>query len=174
MDTFLLRVFQSNVLEQCKFIIFSYTTLNNSLTRNQNDAAFYSIQNLLTSSANISKILWGQKGKRLEERKLLRDSIGILDSSPLREVNMRNHFEHIDERIDRWWLESKRKIYIDSNIMSISKIHGYEDVELFKTFDPITFDVIFWGEKFNIRSIVKEVQLILPVVEAESRKPPWD
>jgi hypothetical protein len=105
MDTFHLRVFQIQVLDQCQFLLLSANEVNQGLTQSDTNRVFYGIQNLLNAGANISKILWGQGGKRSEQRKRLRDSIGISDESPLREVTMRNHFEHMDERIDRWWSE---------------------------------------------------------------------
>ena len=30
-------------------------------------------------------------------------------------TRMRNNFEHIDERIERWWVESPEHVYVHSN-----------------------------------------------------------
>ena len=87
---------------------------------------------------------------------------------------MRNHFEHFDERLDKWWLKSKRHNYADLNIGPKGhSIAGLETVELFRLFDPTTTDIIFWGEEFNVGDIAREVRRILPIVMEEAGKPHW-
>lgn len=115
MDSMLLRVFQGQLLYQCEFMLLAAKEANKTMKqRSDPDVGaletttriFYSIQNLLNAAANISKALWGQGGRLEAKRKPLRDSIGITDSSPFREVAMRNNFEHFDERLDDWWGKS--------------------------------------------------------------------
>src|SRR5271154_1382263 len=106
MELMLLRVFQKQVLLQCQFLMQASADINTAINatikeRGNNHAVFYALQNFLNAAADISKALWGQRGKLASERKDLRDSIGIADDSPLTEVNMRNNFEHFDERLDR-------------------------------------------------------------------------
>jgi hypothetical protein len=103
MDIMLLRLFQSQVEFQCRVAISAAVDLNAGLAKLDHTKVFGAIQNLLNAAANISKACWGTKGKLSVEREPLRDSIGVTDASPLQEVNMRNNFEHFDERLDRWW-----------------------------------------------------------------------
>jgi|SRR5215469_372290 len=175
METFHLRVFQGHVLDQCRFLLAAANEINAGLASRNTDQILYAIQNLLNAAANISKMLWGQKGKLASQRARLRDSIGIADDSPLRNVTMRNDFEHMDERIDKWWAESKAHNHADRIIgPKDSTIVGIEPTDMFRMFDPQTTDVIFWGEEFNIRALVTEVQRILPLLQAEAKKPHWD
>jgi len=175
MDTFHLRIFQHQVLDQCHFLLASANEVNQGLAQHDNNRVFYGIQNLLSAGANISKMLWGQGGKRSEQRKRLRDSIGISDNSPLREVTMRNHFEHMDERIDRWWSESQRHNHADKNIGPKDRtIVGLDTIDMFRLFDPQTTEIVFWGQEFNLQALVNEVQTILPLLQAEASKPHWD
>ena len=173
MDVMLLRSFQRQVELQCAFIIKADEELKSAIEQRNVHNIFYSIQNLLNAGANISKALWGQKGRNHEQRKLLRESIGILDSSSLKEVSMRNNFEHIDERLDRWWSESKDHNYTDMNIGPKDMISGVDQFDMFRHYDPKTTDLTFWGESFNINSIVSEVKLIFPKVRCEANKPHW-
>src|SRR5450631_2177877 len=99
MERMHLRTFQSQVALQCSFLLLAAEDLNRGLKQRNISYVFYALQNLLNAGANISKALWGQGGKLAIERKPLRDSIGVDDTSPLREVTMRNNFEHFDERI---------------------------------------------------------------------------
>jgi hypothetical protein len=175
MDTFLLRNFQRQVVLQCKFMLTAAQELNKALEeRGNTEHVFYALQNLLNAGANISKALWGARGKLAKERKPLRDSIGIADDSPLREVNMRNNFEHFDERLDRWWAQSERHNFIDMSIGPPSMIMGADDLDRFRMFDPVTTNMMFWGEEFNIQSIVNEVVRIFPKLQQEAEKPHYD
>lgn len=174
MDTFHLRIFQRHVRDQCRFLVAAAHDLNAGLAAHDTDRVLCSIQNLLNAGANVSKMLWGSKGKKAQERKRLRDSIGVSDDSPLREVTMRNHFEHMDERIDRWWAESPTHNHADAIIGPRNTIAGLEPIETFRWFDPMTKEVIFWGEGFNVQALVSEAEGLLPKLQEEADKPHWD
>lgn len=116
MNLALLRLFQRQVLSQCKFILVSAEQVNAGLKHNDVMYIFCGLQNLLNATANISKELWESGGKKSKERESLRKSIGVSDESPLRDVAMRNNFEHFDERLDRWWADSLRHNYGDMNV----------------------------------------------------------
>src|SRR5260221_13812861 len=88
MDLMLLRVFQHQLDLQCKFLLLAAQEVDQGVQQKNVERIFYGLQNLLNAGANISKALWGQGGKLAEERKPLRDSIGIGDDSPLSQVTM--------------------------------------------------------------------------------------
>lgn len=176
MEIFQLRVFQRQILDQCQFLMFAAEEVNAGIKTRNTDRIFYAIQNLLNAGANISKMCWGSKKSKMSDaRKPLRDSIGIADSSPLRNVTMRNNFEHMDERIDRWWAESKRHNIADRNIGPKDRtIVGMEPTDMFRLFDPQTAIVTFWGEEFNIQALATEAERLLPRLREEADKPHWD
>src|SRR5688572_3342541 len=68
MDTFVLRIFQQQLLSQCRYLIFAAADANEGLKQHDAERIFYAIQNLLNAGANISKTLWGQGGKRDDDR----------------------------------------------------------------------------------------------------------
>jgi hypothetical protein len=175
MDLQLLRTFQKQVLVQCEFMRFAAYDLNESLKIRNAKRTFYSLQNFLNATANVSKALWGQRGSRLEERKALRESIGVTDDSPLRLVALRNHFEHFDERLETWWRDSTTHNYIDFNLLPKTAIYNPDltDIDWFRNFDPSTTDVYFWGEEFNVQQLINEVQRILPKLTEEANKHDW-
>jgi hypothetical protein len=137
---------------------------------------FYALQNLLNAAANIAKALWGGGGSRAQRRQRLRDSIGVGDESPLKQVIMRSNFEHIDERLDRWWTQSPNHAHSDLIIAPKSMI-GLGDghpINSFRTFDPVTWTAFFWGDEFNVIAVVEEVRRIIPPLQQEAQKPHWD
>lgn len=174
MDLMLLRTFQRQVELQCQFLLTSANDINAGLQSQNVQQTFYGIQNLLNAAANVSKALYGSGGKKTVDRKPLRDSIGVDDNSSFREVAMRNNFEHLDERLDRWWSDSKSHNICDMNIASRQSISGIDSLGWFRNFDPQTTDVTFWSEDFNIQNIVNEAQRILPKLQEEADKPHWE
>jgi hypothetical protein len=112
-DVALLRVFQRQVYLQLQALMVAVHDFNGAMTTGDTRHAWIAIQNILTAAANVSKALWGSKGKRAVERVPLRASLQIEDTSPLRDVVMRNHFEHYDERLDTWWDESNAHNHFD-------------------------------------------------------------
>src|SRR5215813_10323845 len=105
MELMLLRSFQRQILLQCKFVMQAAGEMNRGMDTQNVTYIFYAAQNLLNAAANISKALWGSGGEKAAARKPIRDSVGIGDDSPLRDVVMRNNYEHFDERLEKWWDE---------------------------------------------------------------------
>ena len=83
---------------------------------------------------------------------------------------MRNNFDHFDERLDRWWQESKHHVYLDLNLMRKAGTSGVDEIDRFRAFDATTTDLTFWGQEFNIQRLVDEVRKIAPRLE-EAYKP---
>ena len=171
MEVGLLREFQRQVELQCEFMMLAEKEIDEAISSKQTVRACYGMQNLLNAAANISKALWGSEGSLAAERKALRDSIGVSDASPLNDVNMRTNFERIDERLDRWWGESTRHNHIDRNIGPTDFLKGFDKIDIFRSFDPVTGEIVFWGESFNLKTLMAEVVQILPAVHVEGDKP---
>src|ERR1043166_7402120 len=115
MDLMLLRVFQSQIDLQCRCALKAADDLDAALAINDVAAAFCAIQPLLSAAANISKALWGERKTKnaLAARQPRRDSLNIRDDSPLYPLKMRNSYDHFDERLDKWWKQSKNHNIID-------------------------------------------------------------
>jgi len=167
MNNRLLKIFTSQLKLQCKFMIRADIDVKLALQNNDVEGVFYGLQNLLNASANISKALWGQGGQLGSQRKPLREVLLVTENSPLSQVKMRNNFEHFDERIDRWWLTSKNMNFVDSNVMPENAISGIETGDIFRNYDPETTELVFWGQKINIASLVKEAERILSDIDAQ-------
>jgi hypothetical protein len=172
MEERLLRIFQQQVELQCLALLRATDELHTLMTLHAKikdpdygtPPEFCALQNMLNAAANLSKALWGSGGKRAEQRKALRDSLGVDDSSPLREVDMRNNFEHFDERIDDWWQTSRDRNYVDRNI-GIA-LPAVDDIDIFRNFIPQTAQLVFWGQSFDLKAIVDEAKRLYPLAAA--------
>ena len=174
METMLLRIFQQQVLLQCEFFFIAAQALDASIGKPGN-VPWFAIEGMLNATANISKALWGQGGSKGAERKPLRESIGIADNSRLAPTDMRNHFEHFDERLTKWWNQSTRRNFIDLNFGDVHRaIQGIDEHDFLRNYNPQTGDVLFMAETFNLVEIRNEIQGFLPKLKEEASKPHWD
>jgi hypothetical protein len=135
--------------------------------------AWFALQNILVAAANLSKLLWGSSGKREQEREALRESIDVDNTSPLKSLDIRNDFEHFDERIEDWYVRQGQSIYIGRNIGGGILNENEGDGRRFGEYDPSTGMVVFWTNSARLPDIIGEVRRILPLVEAEAAKDPW-
>ena len=184
----LLRIYQQQVAYSGKAVLLGFQDIQVVLKEIESgswpvntDRLWYGVQNLIVGAGNLSKTLWGtgrnetERQRRYSARQPLRDSLLVRDASPLRKVTIRNDYEHLDERIEEWWETSP-----DHNIadMTIGPRDSFallgSEKSVMRLLDPTTGEVTFWGNELNIPSIVNEVHRILPIAEAESRKPHWN
>ena len=173
-DTFLLRVHQRQVAHQCHAATQAAMQMRNGLNRKEQEVFWAGMQNFLTAIANISKACWGQGGRLAVEREPLWISLGITDTNPMANTDLRNHLEHYDERLDRWYTNSASHNHVDYIIGPSNTVVGVDPTDIFRHFDPSSGDVIFWGEHYSIPTLIAEVQRLLPMAEQKASKPHWD
>lgn len=181
METMLLRVYQRHIVHCCQAVLFGAEELRGD-PYNERGRLWYSLQNLIIGAGNLSKTLWGtgrneeERTRRYAERQRLRDTVFVTDLSVLRNVKIRNHYEHLDERIEIWWNTSKHRNIIQEIIGPRNMVGGAAlgQRDILRWFDPTSGDVIFWGSELNVPAVVVEVERILPIARDESGKPHWD
>lgn len=172
-DLMLLRVFQRQVADQCGVVLTGVQMLNSGLRSGDQNTLWIGVQVGITGAGNVSKALWGQGARWADKRKPLRQSLGVSESSAFKDVSMRNHFEHYDECLDRWWAVSPNHNHLDRMIGPPSAVVGVDELDRFRVYDNTTHDVVFWGERFNIQEIATEADRLLPIAQRECAKPHW-
>ena len=77
---------------------------------------------------------------------------------------MRNNFDHFDDRLDQWWRSSTSHNSLDLSFGDMrSAVKGLRDDEMFRSYDPATGDLFFWGQQYNLPSIMAEIHRISPL-----------
>lgn len=138
------------------------------------DCLWYSVQAFLVAAGNISKLLW-PPGKPLfpEHGPELRAGLDVEENSPLKPRTFRNHFEHFDERLERWAASPAPRTLADSNIGLVSAISGLELDDQLRYFDPTTFAVTFRGDTYQLRPIIEAIQAIHQRATEKLRERAW-
>jgi hypothetical protein len=147
---------------------------------------WYSVDSFLMATGNISKTFWPTKPpmppkeerhdgweedweKGWERNKLrgeeLRKILAIDDESPFRKDNrtLRDHFEHFDERLDKWFFQfGGRSLLIDSSIAPHYAIELIQYIfapsHVFRTFDPNSWVLYCLGDTLDFKKMVVEVE----------------
>ena len=155
-DQTLLLVFRSQLFIQCDYVNRATSALRDSLIKDDAPGVFFSLQNLLVSAANIGKLLWGSGVTNASQRLRLREQLNIPENSILHEMKMRNHYEHFDERIERWAKQSVSGHFLDHNVMSIM---GVDEpvIDWFRVYDPHREILSFWGDTFDLGKLLEAV-----------------
>ncbi len=133
---------------------------------------WFSLNALLNIVANVSKMLWPAKGRKLAKEfpdrgEALREGFGVKDGSPLRYRTVRDHFEHVDERLESWWLESERHNIATRTLGPLGGAAfggALEEKEIFEQFDPASLTVAFQGDLFELQPIADEISGLLDAV----------
>jgi hypothetical protein len=87
-------------------------------------------------SANLSKVFWpsSKKSSCVERGKMMRDVFEVTEASPLFERNVRNGFEHLDERVHTWLADAAPPSIIDQWIGDRSMFEPFKGRHIWRSF----------------------------------------
>jgi len=139
---------------------------------------WYGVQNAVLAVANISKILWGPQAKdgtwpKEKERTPLRVFLGVSEPSDLKSKDMRNHLEHFDERIDKWfqWAQTQPGPPHRTDRTVASLPPSWAGKSRFRWIDANSLQVSFWDDTYELETIGNEVARISDILEDELSSP---
>jgi hypothetical protein len=121
------------------------------------------VYSILSHSANLSKIFWPVKVKaaprntELQERaKLMRGLFEVTDESPLANRDVRNGFEHLDERIHDWLDEIGPTHIVDYFIGAAAQAANMTGRHIFRIFDHETGFVTVGSDSIRLQPLIFE------------------
>jgi hypothetical protein len=133
--------------------------------RLQNGTVFRAIRLALQSSANVSKIFWPQRtsgdhAKRRAEN--LRAVTGIPENHGLSNRALRNHIEHMDERLDDWTQADPRpfltfELVIHAGDRGAPEKHAILIESTAIVYDAEADEVLLFGETFSLAQLHADV-----------------
>lgn len=122
-----------------------------------------SIQSILGSTANVSKILWPARKEYKERGIRLRQILKVQDGSILSERKFRNYFEHYDEQVDRWFGNQDGGLYEDLSMNpSLRNIWG-DDLPPpgNRGYNSFNNTVVFRGEILDLNEMFKALEELI-------------
>jgi hypothetical protein len=118
------------------------------------------IQSILVAASNVSKILWPQQKRSAARGKNLRTLLNVDDGNLLSNRNLRNHFEHYDERIETWFEKNCSAVYMDLSIDPFESIWGRNLDARHRVYNPVKQMITFRGESLDLGAILKALEEI--------------
>lgn len=132
-----------------------------------------SLRSFLSLAAGVSKLLWGASNRtrdwtdqkeqafqvRQERSRILREIANIDDDCILKDRDVRNSFEHLDERMDdhvaAYDLDGKSTdvVLAWSGIVDQRLVDQGMNLISMGTIDPATFQVVWGDKKISLRSV---------------------
>jgi hypothetical protein len=158
MKPFTEQVFLGELAFQAKIAQRSADSL--SATQNHSDhiEVWRSIQSLLVAAGNISKILWPSVKANKARGEKLRTILSIDERNPLSIRKFRDHFEHYDERIEKWLKNTASAVYVDLAIDPLPYIWGAKLDARHRVYNPVTRTLTFRGESIDLAEIIKAIE----------------
>jgi len=132
---------------------------------------YYFLQSLLTALGNISKILWPIEKRNDKRGNELRKALNVKDDSALKNRELRNLFEHFDERMDEWFEAADRRGFSDRNVSSMEGVIVPSVIERLRTFVPETWTLIFREKEFKLYPAIEAVNELYEAVQSKIGQP---
>ena len=121
-----------------------------------------SVNNILFGSAFFSLAFFpvGKSDQALERSELLKQTFNVDSQTFLNNRTLRNHIAHLDERMDRWLINSENKTFGRGMIGSraMAQARGLRTEDILGLFDPATFIYSFCEDDIHIDDLVGEVR----------------
>jgi hypothetical protein len=120
------------------------------------DRLWSSVQSFLGAAAIVSKLLWGTGESPI--RKSLREALAVDDGSPLRDRELRNTFEHFDERLEALARNMPEPPLIDTYVGHFMGFSMRDRRSLLRGLDPETLSAEYQGKRYQLRPMISELR----------------
>jgi len=160
MGEFFINIYIDQVKDQVREAESAFSFI---LTNQENhDILFSSIHHFIIHVSNVVKLLQPNFKDDNDFRKYRALSIAEkyinIPKIDQKDVHIRNDFEHFDERIDYWIINSKRHNYADKNTGSINAIQGLDPNDNFRWFDNKNMVLYFCGQSYDLNKLYQYIQ----------------
>ena len=162
MDEFFIKIYRDQILDQIKNAELSYALITNSDT--VIDSLFVGIHHFIIHVSNIVKLIQPKvsgdmdfKNYRMNNLKRKYPKLPNIDPALL---HVRNDFEHFDERIDCWVINSEHHNYADRNVGNINAIKGLNPKDNFRWYDPSNKTLYFCRAEYPLEKLYQYIQAV--------------
>jgi hypothetical protein len=162
MTPFAERIFLAEIVEQIRSARRALRRLKRASLEGNTEAVYDDVADFCGHAALVSKILHPPENKERPQStnrgEYLRRVLNIEASEPALDRNLRNHLEHVDERLEDWIGKNKSGIYIDKGLIPISVLgQGVPHVRFLALNTGI---YSFLDEQFDLTAIMASLDRI--------------
>jgi hypothetical protein len=150
-------VFLGEIVLQSKIARRAAERLEATQHNFDNVEVWCSIQSILVTAGNVSKILWPSNKKYKMRGERLRQMLKVQDDNILSDRKFRNHFEHYDSRIEDWFSKQSQGVYID---LAMNPSFPGRNLNSHRGYNSFNNTLEFRGEILNLNDILKALELI--------------
>ncbi len=157
MEEHFIRTYIEKILEEIEGAEKAYNKILEPIQDIQDiDDTFRNIHYFVLHVSNIFKFIQ-PNSKELEFSKFRMKSLRIkyphLPKIDHKSILIRNDFEHYDERIDSWIINSEAHNLADKNIGNVKSIDGLSSTDYFRTYDPDTKILTFNHTEYSLKKL---------------------
>ena len=186
------------IREQCRSILVAYDELDNLLIevpssnvdskRILNSRIWSRLHSIMSSASIVSKLLWpnpspkrdGSDKRAILRARVLRNILGIKKKQSILSNDVRNSFEHIDERLIEWLPRQSKDIPWGWSISGLEKDEEPpESISAFRHFNIHTYELRVGDSTCNLAQVVGSIREIESHIWPEAQvhfedKSVWD
>lgn len=151
-------VFLSEIVLQAKTAQKAAERLQTANNTFDHVEVWSSIQSILVSAANVSKILWPFKKQNKVRGERLRQLLKVDKTNILSDRKFRNYFEHYDDEIEDWFNNHPSAVYID--LVMNPSLQGYLASSCHRGYNSFNNTLIFRGESLDLTEVLKALEEI--------------
>lgn len=151
-------VFIGEIVLQSKIALRAGERLQSESSSSDQVEVWSSIQSILVAAGNVSKILWPDRLYKARGERL-RQLLNVEMNNLLSNRDFRNHFEHYDERIEKWFSNNSSTVYKDLSINP--NLRGAMAGNDHRGYNSHNNTLIFRDELLDLNEILKAIEEIL-------------
>ena len=148
--------FITELIFQAELVSHSHERLKGAVDDFDKTAIWSSIQSILISSSNISKILWPTKSKYKIRGEELRKLLKIDSENVLKKRTFRNKFEHYDELLDDFFKD--KNIYSYTDLAMNPSLNSFVGESCHRGYNSFNNTLVIHGEVLDLNEIIKAVE----------------
>jgi hypothetical protein len=173
MTPFSERIFLAEIANQIGGARRALRRLRRASREGNTEAVYDDVADLLGHAAIVSKILCppvNNKRPQITNRgEYLRGVLNVKTSDPVLNRGLRNHLEHIDERLEKWIDKDEFGIYVDKSLLPVSLVAGGKTIRQIRFLDIGTGIYNFLDEQFDLTAIEASLDRIFDAVMRRKR-----
>ena len=168
MDANTFSLYIHELRNQCLYSEAALGLFNQAIEKKSSTGVFFAVQGFMTSTSNISRLLWPNRLKAKRRGEELRTALGIPADHPLGSDKLHNFWEFGDERTDDWIKNSRGQQIAFDFLGPKNALTGRtpKDEHIYRLYDPESRLFYFRGETFNLQELASQVAEIAARVNA--------